>query len=72
MLDATKSSVPGRQLSALGRDDAAVAIAELSVPLRRHEADGRRSPALPGCVARERPSLLRWRIRAHESGASSI
>jgi len=55
MLDAMKSSVPGRELGALGRGDVPVPMAAPSVPVRRREADGRRGPAPPGRDVRERP-----------------
>ena len=55
MVDAMKSSVPGRELGALGRGDAPVPMAAPSAPVRRREANGRRGPAPPGHDVRKRP-----------------
>src|SRR5215471_4535147 len=72
MADATRASVPGRELGVLGRGDVPVAIAALSAPVRRRAARGRWSPAPPGVTARTRPSASRSRSRAHAIVASAI
>src|SRR5438105_12891242 len=58
MVDARRSSSPGRELSVLGRLGVPVALLEAAGPVRRDEA--------------KRPSALRSRRRTHEIGAASI
>jgi hypothetical protein len=72
MIDAAKSSVPGRELGVLGRDGVPVAMLKASGPVRRRAADGRWRPALPDSAGRERPSASRSCIRAREGVASII
>jgi hypothetical protein len=72
MIDAAKSSVPGRELGVLGRDGVPVAMLKAPGPVRRRAADGRWRPAPPGSAGRERPSASRSRIRTRESAASTI
>jgi hypothetical protein len=72
MSAAMKSSVPGRELGALGRGDVPAAVATLPGPVRRREADGRWRPAPPDSGGRERPSPTRSRSRARESRAAII
>jgi len=72
MVDATRSSGPGRELARLGRAGGLVAMLEASVPGRRREADGLRGPASPVCTSRERPRRARSRSRTHEIVASTI
>src|SRR5438552_2581337 len=72
MVDATRSSEPGRELAALGRADVPAAMLEASAPVRRREANGLRCPAWPGDAGRERPRPVRSRSRAREIVASTI
>jgi hypothetical protein len=72
MVDAMRSSDPGRELAALGRADVAAAMLAASAPMRRREADGVRGAALPGVAGRERPRRASSRSRAREIVASTI
>ncbi len=72
MIDATRSSVPGRELVCLGRGDGSAAMLEASVPARRRGADGSRGPASPAYASRERPRHARSRSRTREIVASII
>jgi hypothetical protein len=72
MVDAMRSSEPGRELVVLGRGDVPAAMAAPSVPVRRREADGLDAAALPAQPGRERPSAARSRSRAHEIMAATI
>jgi hypothetical protein len=72
MIDATKSSVPGRELGALGRGDVPAVMAAPSASVRRREADGLFAAATPTRAGRERPSPARSRSRTREIVASII
>src|SRR6476659_3647856 len=66
MAVATRSSVSGRELAALGCADGPSAMLPASVTARPCEACGSQSPALPGGAIRTRPRRARSRIRARE------
>jgi len=72
MVDATRSSVPGRELAALGRDGRASAMLEASVTPWRREADGPGEAVQRPHTGRERPRLARSRIRTREIVAATI
>src|SRR5580765_3727403 len=72
MVDAARSSEPGRELARLGRVGDLVAMLEPSRPERRREADGLGGPASPARAVRERPGRASSRNRAREIVASTI
>src|SRR5258705_113493 len=72
MVDAVRSSVPGRELGALGRGDVPAAMAAPSASVRRRAADGLFAAASPARAVRERPSPARSRSRTRELVASTI
>jgi len=72
MVAATRSSVPGRELAALGRDGRASAMAEASVTAWRREVDGSGEAVQRPHTGRERPGLARSRIRTREIVAAII
>ena len=69
MIDAMRSSEPGRELGVLGRGDVPVAMAAPSSPVRRRAADGLDAAAAPAQPGRERPSASRSCSRARAHGA---
>jgi hypothetical protein len=72
MVDAMRSSVPGRELGTLGRAGVPPAMLEASVAVRRREADAPGRAVARPVRARERPSAARSRSRAREIVASTI
>jgi hypothetical protein len=72
MVDAMRSSVPGRELATLGRGGVRSAMLEASASARRREAADLTRAAEPAAAARQRPRRASSRIRTHEIVASTI
>jgi len=73
MGDAMRSSVPGRELAALGRGVRPVAMLAASVlDWRRRSGRSRAGAAKAPVRGRERPRRVRSRIRTREIVASAI
>ena len=72
MVDVTRSSPPGRELAARGRDARATAMLDASVSLSRREAHARREAVPRPPPGWKRPRRARSCIRTHEIVASTI
>src|SRR3954467_8323777 len=72
MVDATRSSAPGRGLGRLRRRSATLSMLLASMAARWGEAQALREPALPAAAGPKRRRRARSRSRAREIVASTI